>query len=67
MLATLDSLGLPIASEIVPGNAADDPLYESAVHQVRQTLGTQGLLYVGDCKMGSLSTRYFLHSGGDYS
>lgn len=66
MLATLDPLGLPIASEIVPGNAADDPLYEPAVHQVRQTLGKSGLLYVGDCKMGSLSTRYLIQSGGDY-
>lgn len=66
MLATLDPLGLPIASEIVPGNAADDPLYEPAVHQVRQTLGKRGLLYVGDCKMGSLGTRYLIQSEGDY-
>lgn len=66
MLATLDPLGLPIASEIVAGNCADDPLYEPAVHQVRETLGIKGLLYVGDCKMGSLSTRHLIHSGGDY-
>jgi transposase len=66
MLATLDPLGLPIASEIVPGNAADDPLYKPAVDQVRQTLGAKGLLYVGDCKMGSLGTRYLIQSGGDY-
>jgi transposase len=66
MLATLDPLGLPIASEIVAGNCADDPLYEPAVHQVRETLGIRGLLYVGDCKMGSLSTRHLIHSGGDY-
>jgi len=65
MLATLDPLGLPIASEIVAGNCADDPLYEPAVHQVRKTLGINGLLYVGDCKMGSLSTRHLIHSGGD--
>ena len=66
MLATLDPLGLPIASEIVPGNCADDPLYEPAVHQVRQTLEKTGLLYVGDTKMGSLKTRYVIESGGDY-
>jgi transposase len=66
MLATLDPLGLPIASEIVPGNTADDPLYEPAVHQVRQTLGKTGLLYVGDCKMSSIQTRHFIHFGGDY-
>lgn len=66
MLATLDPLGLPIASEIVPGNCADDPLYEPAVHQVRQTLEKTGLLYVGDSKMGSLRTRHVIESGGDY-
>lgn len=66
MLATLDPLGLPIASEILPGNCADDPLYEPAVHQVRQTLEKTGLLYVGDSKMGSLRTRYVVESGGDY-
>lgn len=39
MMATLDPLGLPIASEIVAGNSADDPLYEPAIAQVRKTLG----------------------------
>lgn len=66
MMATLDPLGLPIASEIVSGNCADDPLYKPAIEQVRETLGRKGLLYVGDCKMGSLSTRYFIQSEGDY-
>lgn len=66
MMATLDPLGLPIVSEIVAGNAADDPLYAPAVEQVRQTLNTRGLMYVGDCKMSSLSTRYLIASGGDY-
>jgi transposase len=66
MLATLDPLGLPIASEILSGNRSDDGLYIPAVEQVRETIGKRGLLYVGDCKMGSLSTRQFIQSGGDY-
>jgi transposase len=66
MMATLDPLGLPIASEIVSGNSADDPLYKPAIERVRETLKRKGLLYVGDCKMGSLSTRYFIQSAGDY-
>lgn len=66
MVATLDPLGLPIASEIVAGNRADDPLYEPAIQRVRETLGVGGLLFVGDCKMGSLNTRFFIQSGGDY-
>jgi transposase len=66
MMATLDPLGLPIASEIVAGNCADDPLYEPAVEQVRKTLGKRGLLYIGDCKMGSVGTRNFIQAGDDY-
>jgi transposase len=66
MMATLDPLGLPIASEIVAGNSADDPLYEPAIAQVRKTLGQSGMLYVGDCKMGSIGTRNFIQAGDDY-
>jgi transposase len=66
MLATLDPLGLPIATEIVPGQKADDPLYIPAIQKVRQTLSQSGLLYVGDSKMASLSTRCFLQATGDY-
>lgn len=66
MMATLDPLGLPIASEIIAGNSADDPLYEPAIAQVRKTIGKRGLLYIGDCKMGSIGTRYFIQAGGDY-
>ena len=66
MLATLDPLGLPIATEIVPGQKADDPLYIPAIEQVRQTLSQSGLLYVGDSKMASLKTRCFLQATGDY-
>jgi transposase len=66
MLATLDPLGLPIATEIVSGQKADDPLYIPAIQQVRQTLSQSGLLYVGDSKMASLATRCFLQATGDY-
>jgi transposase len=66
MLATLDPLGLPIATEIVPGQKADDPLYIPAIQQVRQTLSQSGLLYAGDSKMASLKTRCFLQATGDY-
>lgn len=66
MLATLDPLGLPIATEIVPGQKADDPLYIPAIQHVRQTLSQSGLLYVGDSKMASLKTRCFLQATGDY-
>jgi transposase len=66
MLATLDPLGIPLATMVVPGQRADDPLYIPAITQVRQGLGRRGLLYIGDCKMGALATRAFLQAGGDF-
>lgn len=65
MMSTLDPLGLPLATAVVPGHHADDPLYIPAVKQVRASLGQRGLLYVGDCKMAALETRAFLHAGQD--
>lgn len=63
--AVLDPLGMPLATAVVPGNTADDPLYVPAVQAVRQPLGTGGRTYIGDCKMGSLATRAFVAAGGD--
>jgi len=66
MLSTLDPLGLPLATTVLPGQRADDPLYIPAITQVREGLGRRGLLYIGDCKMGALETRAFTQAGGDY-
>lgn len=64
---TLDPLGLPLVTVPVSGEQADDPLYLPVIAQARQSLnGQKGLLYVGDCKMGSLATRCELAYGGDY-
>ena len=63
--AVLDPLGMPLATAVVPGNTADDPLYVPAIRAVRESLGTGGRTYVGDCKMGSLATRAFVAAGGD--
>ena len=65
MLGTLDPLGMPLASDIVAGSAADDPLYVPIYRRIRETLGKRGLLYIGDCKMGALETRAVIVDGGD--
>ncbi len=44
MLATLDPLGLPVATEVRSGEKADHPLYVPAIKRVRETLVTTGLL-----------------------
>lgn len=66
MQAVLDPLGLPVATQVVSGEKADDPLYVPAIAQVRQGLGQGGLLYVGDSKMLALATRAFIQAGHDY-
>src|SRR5262245_22983938 len=66
MVSALDPLGMPVATDVVPGQRADDPLYVPAITRVREGLGRRGLLYVGDCKMSALETRAFLQAGGDY-
>src|SRR5208283_4852788 len=66
VLATLDPMGMPVATQVVGGNLADDPLYIPAIDEVRQGIGKRGLLYIGDCKMMSLETRAHLEAGGDH-
>ena len=39
-LATLDPLGLPLATMVVPGNQGDDPLYRPLIKRVRAALGS---------------------------
>ncbi len=66
MLATLDPLGMPIATEVLSGERADDPLYLPAIARVRACLNTPGLLYVGDCKMAALDTRASIQAHADF-
>lgn len=66
MLSALDPLGLPLVTQVVSGESADDRLYIPAIEQVRASLDEPGLLYIGDCKMAALATRAFIQTGGDY-
>ena len=59
-LATVDPLGIPITVNVVPGNAADDPLYVPLIKKVQASTRKKGLLFLGDCKMGAISTRSFI-------
>ncbi len=66
MLSALDPLGLPVATQVVSGERADDRLYLPAIAQVSQSLNAHGLLYVGDCKMAALDTRASLQAQQDF-
>jgi transposase len=66
MQAVLDPLGMPLATDVVSGERADDPLYVPCIERVQQSLGRCGLLFVGDCKMAAHDTRAFIALAGDY-
>jgi transposase len=66
MLGTLDPLGMPLATLVRAGNTADDGLYGPTITRARQVVGRGGRLYVGDGKMGALTTRALVQADGDY-
>jgi transposase len=66
MQAVLDPLAMPLATDVVSGERADDPLYIPCIERVQQSLGRSGLLFVGDCKMAAHATRIFIALAGDY-
>ena len=66
MQAVLDPLAMPLATDVVAGNRADDPLYVPCIERVQASLGRSGLLYVGDCKMASRETRAWIATQGAY-
>jgi transposase len=61
MVAALDPFGLPLVSQVVAGDVADDNLYRPAVDRVLQIIDGTGLLFVGDSKMSALATRAHIH------
>jgi transposase len=65
MVSALDPLGMPVATAIVSGPRADDPLYLPAIARVREGLGRRGVLSGGDGQRNALETRAYLHAGGD--
>src|SRR5262245_16427439 len=60
MMGSLDPLGMPLATDVLSGERADDGLYIPIMERVRSGLQTPGLLFVGDCKMSALETRAYL-------
>jgi len=65
MQAVLDPLGMPVGTDVVSGERADDPLYVPCIERVQKSLGRRGLLLVGDCKMAAHATRAFIALAGD--
>jgi len=60
MMGSLDPLGMPLSTEVLSGERADDGLYIPLIERMRLGLNKTGLLFVGDCKMSALETRAYL-------
>ena len=66
MMGSLDPLGMPLATDVLSGERADDGLYIPIIERIRTGLKTNGLLFVGDCKMSALDTRAYLAKHQDW-
>jgi len=65
-LASLDPLGLPLATSVVEGNTADESLYLPAIKRVQRSLQRGGKTYIGDSKMDAVAIRAYLAASADY-
>ncbi len=66
MMGSLDPLGMPLSTDVLSGERADDGLYLASIERIRTGLQTTGLLFVGDCKMSALETRASLARHHDF-
>lgn len=62
MTGSLDPPGMPLATDVVSGENADDRLYVPVINRINSVLKKSGVLYVGDCKLSSFDNR--LHIKG---
>ena len=66
MIGSLDPLGMPLATDVLSGERADDGFYIPILERMRRGLHKTGLLFVGDCKMSALETRAYLARHQDW-
>jgi transposase len=57
MMGSLDPLGMPLSTDVLAGERADDGLYIPVIDRIRKGLHKSGLLFVGDGKMSAWDTR----------
>lgn len=65
-LATLDPAGIPLATQTLSGNTADDPLYVPAWRELCAVIGHREFLFIADCKAAALETRAVIDEGGGF-
>lgn len=66
-LGVSDPAGIPLITETLPGNRADDPCYIPAWRRMAEIIGSPDFLYIADCKAASVETRATIdHEQGRY-
>ena len=66
MMGSLDPLGMPLSTEVLSGERADDGLDIPLIERIRSGLHKTGLLFVGDGKRSALATRAYLARHQDW-
>ena len=66
MMGSLDPLGMPLATDVLSGERADDGLYLPIIERIRHGFQRPGLLFVGDGKMSAFDTRAYLAKHQDW-
>ncbi|MEM8808030.1 MAG: hypothetical protein AAGF01_18570 [Cyanobacteria bacterium P01_G01_bin.38] len=67
LLGTIDPAGVPLVSETLAGNGADDPIYVPTWERLVKVIGHKAFIYIADGKAAAHQTRAHLAaSGGRY-
>lgn len=66
LLGTLDPAGVPLVSETLVGNGADDLEYFPTWQRLVTVIGHKDFLYIADCKAAAHQTRAQLAQAGGY-
>lgn len=65
-VGSLDPAGIPLFSDTLAGNKADDPLYIPAWRAMAKTIGHTEFLYIADSKAAALETRAVVSKEGGF-
>lgn len=65
-LGTLDPAGVPLLSQTLSGEVADDKLYFPAWQQMGEILKRTDFLFIADCKAAAVETRAGIAAGQGY-
>jgi transposase len=66
MMGALDPLGMPLSTDVLSGERAEDGLDIPLIERIRSGWNKTGLLFVGDCTMSALDTRAYLARHQDW-